>query len=604
MKKIAIMKFNKIALFAATVLSISGASCGDNYLDKEVDLTIDAETVFSDYDRTRGFQARLYDYLPDAFAGFNDSQFRGSNECMTDNALSDWGVHYYHTFMQDGYDATNHWFANFYWPRDYKGIRQCNIYIANARPSVVGNAEKSGDDNRLHDRWIAEIRILRAILHFDLATRFGDVPIVGDDEGGTPIILEPSSPLPPRTPAADVLRWVIKECDNYKNDLPFRYANETENWGRINGAAAYALKSRAALYLASPLYNKDGDKKLWADAATAATDFITLNARQSNPYRLHTTPDNDINENYYDCFVTNPVMNNEYILSRSVWTTLAIEEQMSPCGFQSVRKSSGRINPTQNLVDSYETIDGLPIDKDSNYDPQNPYVNRDPRLEQTILHQGSIWGIGAEAREIDMNGNADAEGGIGVDYTHANGGTATGYYSKKYVNNIPWDGTVTGARHACPIFRYAEILLNAAEALNESDNTPEAIKYVDQVRERVGMPSYTGKSQTELRERIRNERRIELCFEDHRYFDTRRWKLFDENVSPAAEASKPLYQQVYNLYGVEIRRGTNTLYNYGAPYGTVGYTRQSFSCPKNYFWPIPYTELVKTGYEQTPGWEL
>ncbi len=598
------MKFNKISLFAVSMLSIMGTSCGDDYLNKEVDLTIDAETVFSDYDRTRGFQARLYDYLPDAFAGYNDSQFRGSNECMTDNALSDWGVHYYHAMMQDAYNATDHWFANFHWARNYKGIRQCNIYLANARPSVVGNAVKNGDDNRLHDRWIAEIRILRAICHFDLITRFGDIAIVGDDEAGNPLILEPSSTLPPRISAAEALKWVIAECDKYKNDLPFRYANETENWGRINGAAAYALKSRAALYLASPLYNTNGDRQLWTDAATAATEFFTENARQSNPYRLHTTSDNDVNENYYDCFVTNPVLNNEYILSRSVWTTLNIETQMAPCGFAGAISSSGRINPTQNLVDSYETLKGLPIDQDPDYDDQNPYVNRDPRLEQTILHQGSLWGIGSEQREVDMNGNADAEGGLGVDFTHANGGTATGYYSKKYVNNIPWDNTVTGARHACPIFRYAEMLLNAAEALNEAGQTAQAIEYVDQVRARVGMPSYAGKGQAELRERIRNERRIELCFEDHRYFDTRRWKLYDENVSAAAEASKPRYQQVYNLYAVEIRRGTNTLYNYGAPYGTVGYSVQSFTSPKNYFWPIPYNEQVKTGYPQTPGWEL
>ncbi|MDE6154605.1 MAG: RagB/SusD family nutrient uptake outer membrane protein, partial [Muribaculaceae bacterium] len=206
------MKFNNIALFAAMTLSLAGVSCDDSYLDKEVDLTIDVETVFSDYDRTRGFQARLYDYLPDAFAGFNDNQFRGSNECMTDNALSDWGVHRYHSVLQDAYDATNHWFANEHWPRNYKGIRQCNIYIANARPGVVGNAEKAGDDNRLHDRWIAEIRVIRAILHFDLVTRFGDVPIVGDDENGNPLILEPSTPLPPRTAAADVLKWIISEC--------------------------------------------------------------------------------------------------------------------------------------------------------------------------------------------------------------------------------------------------------------------------------------------------------------------------------------------------------------------------------------------------------
>ena len=112
------------------------------------------------------------------------------------------------------------------------------------KPSVIGNSEKPGDDNRLYDRWVAEAQVLRAILHFDLAQWFGDVPIVGDDENGTPIILDPASTIPGRTPCADVLKWVADECDKYKDNLPFRYSNEEENWGRINGAAAYALSKR------------------------------------------------------------------------------------------------------------------------------------------------------------------------------------------------------------------------------------------------------------------------------------------------------------------------------------------------------------------------
>ena len=591
------MKINKFAIIAAA-LAISASSCTDSYLDKEVDLTLDATQVFGDYDMTRGFQARLYDYLPDAFQGYTDGQYRATNECMTDNALSAWNVHRYHAELQDAFSASGHWFAENTWGRNYKGIRQCNLFLANARPEIVGNGQKSGDDNHLCDRWKAEIRILRAIIHFDQATKFGGCPIVGDDEGGTPLILEASSALPPRSSAAEVLQWIINECDAVKGDLPFRYSNETENWGRINGAAAYALKSRAALYLASPLYNTGNDQSLWQKAADAALDFISANNSSANPYRLYTTSDNDINKNYYECFTSNPVLNNEYILSRSVWSTLALEDFCTPVSFQGQRGSSGRVNPTQNLVDSYETTAGLAIDKDPNYDDQNPYVNRDPRFEQTIFHQGTIWGVGNEQHAIDMNSDTDREG---EDLNHNNGGTTTGYYSKKYVNNVPWDGTVTTARHACPIFRYAEILLNAAEALNEAGNNT-AYQYVDQVRARVGMPSYAGKSQAELRERIRNERRVELCFEDQRYFDVRRWKLFDENGSAAAEVSKPRYQQVYNLYAVKIEENTNQTYKYVAPYGSIQYDHITFHSPKNYFWPIPHAEWKKTGYEQTPGW--
>ena len=594
------MKLYKSAI-AVVALGFAAAmvSC-DDYLDKEVDLTLQADRVFGDYDMTRGFLANCYTYLPDAFADYSDANSRLNKDCMTDNAVSFWRG-YTHAVMEDSYDANNHWYASNYWNTRTAGIRACNQFIKNARPSVVGNAERNGDDNRLYDRFIAEARVLRAILHMEMVQWFGDIPIIGDDEAGVPIVLEPSSALPPRTPAAEVLQWIADECAKYKNDLPFRYTNEEENWGRINGAAAYALKSRALLYKASPLHNPGNDASRWNDAARAAIDFINANNACWNPYRLHTAPSNDPEENYYDCFITNPVHNNEYILSRSVWRgQTAIEEFNTPCGFTGRRSATGYMNPSQNLVDAYETIKGLPIDQDPDYDEQNPYVNRDPRMEQTIIHHGTIWGVGEEARPVNVN-NDDGE--VGVDYARSNGGTCTGYYLKKYTTNIPWDGTVRGTDKACPIFRYAEILLNAAEALNEAGNTGDAYQYVNQVRARVGMPAYSGMNQAQLRERIQNERRIELCFEDHRFFDVRRWKLFGDasNFNRAAEANLPRYRQLGTIYGVAVRENTAVKYNYGP---NPKFPNVTFHAPKNYFVPIPLTEIRKTGYTQTPGWEM
>ena len=128
-----------------------------------------------------------------------------------------------------------------------------------------------------------------------------------------------------------------------------------------------------------------------------------------------------------------------------------MEDYLAPAGFTN---SSGRTNPTQNLVDSYETINGLPIDQDSSYDPQNPYANRDPRLEQTILHQGSIWGdkLNEEERAIDVSYPS------GADYETQNGGTLTGYYTKKYLNNMSFKSP-SNYNHVCPIFRFGEVLL-------------------------------------------------------------------------------------------------------------------------------------------------
>ena len=267
-----------------------------------------------------------------------------------------------------------------------------------------------------------------------------------------------SDPMPARSSFNQVVDWVVSECDAIKGSLPFRYANEDENWGRINGAAVLALKSRALLYKASPLNNPNNDQSYYQAAAAAAEEFFTANnALGARAYKLYSN--GNPNSDYYDCFVSNPVLNPEYILSRSVWITDAIEWACSPCGYGGTNKAYGRTNPTQNLVDAYEvvkngqwyTID----DSNSGYNDQKPYENRDPRLEQTILHHGSIWGdpVNGEDRPVDVHPE-----GMGInDYMDTHGGTVTGYYPKKFVNNMSFKSPTT-YRHACPIFRYGEIL--------------------------------------------------------------------------------------------------------------------------------------------------
>ncbi len=581
----------KFLVYISTVLVTAGGltSCSD-LLDKEVDLTFTADKIFSDEDMTRGVLANCYTYLPDAFYGFTQEDALGAfKDCMTDNATGYWSGLRYRSVLSDTYDATSHSFAEYYWERDLAGIRVCNQYMENARPSVVGNADKAGDDNRLYDRSVAEARLIRAILHFDLVGWFGAIPV--EDH----VLTQQEAAEISRTNAADALRWIANECDSVKNKLPFRYANENENWGRVNGATAYALKSRALLYLASPLNNPSGNTSLWQEAADAALAFISANNASSNPYKLYSTgnPNND----YYECFTSTPHLNNEYILSRSEWNTSNVERLTLPCGYTGIQTAVGRTSPTQNLVDAYETINGLPIDEDPTFDEKNPYANRDPRLEQTILHQGSMWGDESqdEYRAVDVTYQT------GADYHALHGGTNTGYYTKKFCYNISFKRSASEVNnpHACPIFRYAEILLNAAEALNEAGHTDQAYQYVNQVRARVGMPAYAGMTQTRFRERIQNERRIELCFEDHRFFDERRWKLF-EGKTAASERNLPYYKQVYNLYGIRWDNATDFSY---VPEETFGL--RVFNSPKNYYFPVPDETFKKNpNLGQNPGWEL
>ena len=591
---------NKIILLFSTALLIIGISSCSDFLDKEFDLSMSEEQVFGNKENTRGFLANIYVSLPDGFSGFSNPQFLGaSRDCMTDNAVSFWDVHYYNSVLTDGYSALDHPFMNF-WNTNTYGIRKTNQFMKNAREPVIGNTVKAGDDNRLYDRNMAEARLLRAIFHFQIVAWFGASPIIGEDEEGIPIVFDLSNSEQmnmERTPPAEALKWIADQCDMVKDVLPFRYGNETENWGRVSGAVAYALKSRALLYRASKLNNSSNDVSYWSEAAQAARDFITKNSTQGNPYLLYKDANNNTNNNYYECFVTSPVYNNEFILCRSVWNTTVIETEMAPSGFSGTITAVGRTSPTQNLIDSYEMKSGLPIhDPASGYDDQNPYADRDPRLKQTILHHGSLWGDRQEEEERPV----DVTSPNGKDYQSLHGGTLTGYYPKKFVHNISFTNPSTPA-HAWPLFRYAEILLNAAEAINEAQGPEQAYQYVNQVRARVGMPAYSGMSKEQFRARIRNERRIELCFEDHRFFDTRRWMVYADQT-PASETNKPYSQQYYHLYGVTVTDADNPSFMYGP---AEKRPRLVFNSPKNYYIPIPDSETKRApNLGQNPGWEL
>lgn len=594
----------KFTYLTLALLLLSGTACSD-FLDKEYDASLSDDKVFTNQTFTREFLSDIYTNLPDGLAPLNDDQFTGaSRDCMTDNATSYWGLHYYTKIATDSYTAADHPLLG-QWNVDFAGIRKCNVFLNKAQEAIVGNAEKSGDDNRLYERYCNEARLLRALFHFDLVCWFGDMLIVGEDENGTNIVFNmehPDQMNQARTPAAEVLQWVADECDKVKDALPFRYADETVNWGRVNGATAYALKARALLYKASALNNPDNSIEWWRSAAQAAQDFIDKNDQQSRPYALYDTdtPDND----YYTCFTTTPVFNDEVILSRSVWQTNKVEQVFLPVGFTGSFSGAGRTSPTQNFVDCFEMIDGKRIDEaGSTYDPQNPYADRDPRLSQIVFYQGMTWGSANdnEQRRIDMR----TEGG--KDYSSAMGGTCTGYYLKKFVNNISCQNP-TSYPHSWVIFRYGEVLLNAAEAYCEAGDLENARKYVNQVRERAGMPDYEYTDQAELLKRIRNERRIELSFEDHRMWDLRRWRAYD-GVTASGEQSKPYYEQLLNLYGVEIS-GTEEapVYTYGkaraAQNGGTIETRV-FNIPKNYLFPVPDADVKRApNLGQNPGWEI
>lgn len=558
----------KIYILILGVIFFSGC---DSYLDKEYDASLSEDKVFTSDKLTREFLTNIYTYLPNGLGGYADPQYTGASfDVVTDNGQTAWPIHVFNRVNNNTFTSDDNPFG-WYWANYMTSIRKCNVFLAQSSRAGISNATVAGDDNHLLSRYNAEARLMRAISHFWVVSYFGDAPIITkvfsmDNQAEMNMH---------RSNAADVLKWIADECDSVKSELPFHWASEG-NWGRVNGAAALALKSRALLYRASPLFNKDNNPSWWVDAANAAQEFMNANAASDIKYGLYTAGGA---ASYGQMFYVSPFTVNEFILNRSVWNTTAIDEACVSSGFTG---NSGRVNPSQNLVDAYETKNGKPIAQDATYNPQNPYVNRDPRLGMTVFCNGSLWGNPTK-RSMDMsNGGLDMQGSQQ---------SLTGYYLKKWCSpDINYTDKKPVGR-AWVIFRYAEILLNYAEAQNESLTVPDQSIYdaVNAIRTRAGLVNLpAGLTKDQMRTRIRNERRVELAFEDHRYLDVRRWRIFDDPVQKADY--------------ITLRKTTITKSGRTTTYAYSTQQDRKFE-EKNYFFPIPYSETIKApNLGQNFGW--
>ncbi|MFC2774634.1 MAG: RagB/SusD family nutrient uptake outer membrane protein, partial [Segatella oris] len=416
-----------------------------------------------------------------------------------------------------------------------------------------------------------EVRCLRAFYYFELVRRYGNIPLI------TKTLTKEEAKKAEPVSAENVLRFVIDECTDVAQHLPAKTTTlpgGAANMQRVSKGVALALKSRATLYLASPLFNTSGDVAKWEAAATAAFDVISQ--ASAFGYAL----DND----YKNLFGATNNQSAEVILCCPEGKTTHFEAANYPIG---VEKGSGYTCPTENLVSAYEMSDGSSFDWNNPAQAANPYKNRDPRLEMTVVFNGMQWPakIPVETYHGGRNGQPLLNA------------TTTGYYLKKYLNNkvIFEAGKNTNSfDHNWILFRYAEILLNYAEAMAEaygpdqvvSPFTMTAREAVNLVRSRknVKMPDFpTGMSKADFLARLRNERRVELAFEGHRFWDLRRWKALDE---------------MKDIYKVNIEKQAD---------GTLTFTKEKLSTyditDKMYFYPISNAERYKnTNLKQNPGW--
>ena len=449
------------------------------------------------------------------------------------------------------------------WESSYKNIRKCNVFLSNIGPVPVPEPAKT--------YWKAEARFLRAMFYFELIKRYSGVPLIGDK-----VFSLTDDLYPARNTFDACVTYIVSECDAIK-DLLRTDPVVAADFGRATKGAALALKSRVLLYAASPLNNTTNDASKWQAAADAAKDVMNLNV-----FQLH-TPLNTL-------FITRT--SNEIIFSFQRGKTDDLEKALAPVGYLAPTASNGYVSPSQNLVDAFPSANGRAIDDPGNttYNPANPYANRDPRLALTVFTNGSMW----LKRAVEtFEGGKDKPGGSVTQ-------TRTGYYMRKFLGNFNTATAYSTQDHNYTIFRYAEILLNYAEAINEAGvgtQQTEAFNQLKAIRQRAGIAigstagyQYglkTTMTQDELREAIRLERRIEMAFEEQRYWDVRRWKIAEQVWTNKA------------VRGVTITKDpvTNEL-----TYQPSIVVNMVFA-PKMYLYPIPYHEIIANpNLTQNPGW--
>ena len=545
------------------LMLLFGVSC--NYLDVDESTGKEEAYMYGYFDEVKKIVTNIYGYLPDDF-GTIDGALR---ECATDNAVHVWSDSSIHGFYDGRWSAVNP--IDNVWPTYYEAIRAANLFLATFNLDNFDKFSNNEDYENLMKMaayYPYEVRFLRAFYYFELIKRYKDVPLVLD------VLTPEEANTQEQVPFEKVVEFIVDECDAAADVLPESYANlPSAERGRITKGACMALKSRVLLYAASPLFNGGVDVEAkYKRAVDAAWDLIAL-ATKNNLYSIMSGEVLWGNGN--------TVLNSkQLILERRNAASNAFEKKNFPIGYEGGNTGTC---PTQNLVDAFEWGTGADFSWDNATMAAAPYSNRNPRLAQTVLYNGATWKN--EVVETFYGGrNAQP----------LSGATLTGYYLKKFlVESISLKaGNATTQPHHYILFRYAEILMNYAEAMTEwrghnytdETYTMSAIDAVNKVRERSNSKAIPVTiSEANFRIKYRNDRRVEFAFEDHRFWDLRRWKIGPETT---------------DIYGISIKKDES---------GKLTYERvlvqKRIWDDKMYLYPIPQAELLKNpSLVQNPGW--
>ncbi|MBC8032858.1 MAG: RagB/SusD family nutrient uptake outer membrane protein [Chitinophagaceae bacterium] len=567
---------------------------GCEKLDRDFVTSLDREQIEKSFGNVQSLLAGVYSNVPDGTNYIGGSAMMASATDEAEHTLETNGVQNFNT---GSWNAINN--PDQVWGSYYRGIRQANQFLLSTSkidldqwkldPSASGQLVYTTNLATIR-RWSYEARFLRAYFYFELVKRYGGVPLLNNS-----LSLDEDFSKIQRNTLDSCIKYIVSECDSAAAQLPLNTSTApyiaASDLGRATKMSALALKSRVLLYAASDLFNTPswaggyaqqelialpaGNRadrwKAASDAAKAAIDAGALPALGA----------------YKALF--NTFNNTEIIFARgnsNGGNNNSFERNNAPIGYSNAAQSGN--TPSQDLVDAYDVIQGsnaVKFNWNDSVMAAAPYANRDPRLALTVVVNNSAFGVTPPNRTNNIvqlfNGGLDGKPIINA--------SKTGYYLRKYQQEGINLATANTASHSWIIFRFPELYLNYAEALNEwSPGNTDIKAFYDRVRSRTGVavPALpAGLNQAEVREKIRNERRVEFAFEDHRFWDVRRW------MQGVTYFNAP-------LRGVDINRTSPTTFTYTP----ITVELRVFE-PRMYLYPIPQTDInLSSSLGQNPLW--
>ena len=599
-----ISKYKVGAAMLGMTLSLGLTSC-DDLFEPAIENHLGFDYAYEHPDYADNVLGNAYTRLPNGSYSFND--------VATDDAVSNDVSNSYRKMTGiDSWTSSSNPIET--WRNCRAAIQYINLFLANV-DKVNWNSNETVRD-MYHQRYVGEARGLRALFMYYLLRAHGGY----DDQGnllGVPIVLEPTTvssdfnALEVRASFADCMKQLIEDAEEAIRVLPVDYKdtdNETETVncfgktytvtkatynrvlgtnfaGRFSGRIARAVLAQAALMAASPAF-ANGSGVTYEQAAKYAKNVLDLNGGVSGI-------DTDGLEWYADPNMSN--LSGGECPKEVMWRTeKSNNNDLEADNYPPSIYGKGRINPTQNLVDAFPAANGYPIaNAKSGFDAENPYANRDPRLAKYIIFNGQTAGSGSSVINTQADNSANLDG-LNKDVSKS---TRTGYYMKKLLRqDINLDPNVNSKQnHYTARIRYTELYLDYAEAANEAYGPTggsgfSAYDVIKAIRQRAGIKDENGQDpylesikndKDKMRELIRNERRIELCFEGFRFWDLRRWKL---DITEEAK-------------GVSI---TNV--GAGKKYETISVEKRNFK-ENGYYGPVPYDQILNfPSLAQNKGW--